>query len=48
MANANERNRLPVERSEDVEYSEELADRDDQEALERAEAADRRALEQGE
>ncbi len=39
----NERKRLPVAREEDVEYSEELADRDDREAVERAEAADRRA-----
>jgi hypothetical protein len=34
---------LPVTGSEDVEYSEELADADDREAQLRAEAADRRA-----
>jgi len=45
----NERNQLPVAKSEDVEFSEELADRDDREARNRAEAADRRAAgEQGE
>ena len=34
--------RLPVEKNEDVEFSEEAADRDDMEALQRAEAADDR------
>jgi len=37
-----ENKRLPIGRNEDVEYSEELADADDLEAQERAEAADRR------
>ena len=45
---AKERERLPVAKAEDVEYSEELADGDDKKAQERAEAADRRAAgEQG-
>jgi hypothetical protein len=35
-------NELPVDSAEDVEFSEELADRDDKEAQERAAAADRR------
>jgi hypothetical protein len=33
---------LPVDSEEDIEFSEELADEDDQEAQERAEAADER------
>jgi len=33
---------LPVAKNEDVEFSRELADEDDLEALERMEAADRR------
>ncbi|XID95396.1 YfhD family protein [Paenibacillaceae bacterium WGS1546] len=37
---------LPVASAEDVEYSEELADRDDKKAAARAEAADRRAGEE--
>jgi len=35
--------RLPIASAEDVEFSEELADEEDKEAMERAEAADRRA-----
>jgi hypothetical protein len=35
-------NQLPVAKSEDVEYSEELADAEDIEAGQRAEAADQR------
>lgn len=46
MAYENERNAenevLPIAKSEDVEFSEALADADDREALERAEAADER------
>ncbi|MFB9280082.1 YfhD family protein [Cohnella cellulosilytica] len=42
----NERKHLPVAREEDVEYSEELADQADREALERSEAANRRAAEE--
>lgn len=38
---------MPTARAEDVEFSEALADADDLEAVERAEAADRRQL-QGE
>ncbi|MFC4778547.1 YfhD family protein [Paenibacillus sp. GCM10023252] len=34
---------LPIAKNEDVEFSEELADRDDQTANERAKAADARA-----
>ncbi|QMV40449.1 YfhD family protein [Cohnella cholangitidis] len=41
----NEQEQLPIASAEDVEFSEELADRDDKEAQERAEAADRRASE---
>jgi len=40
MSNTNDS--LPIGSAEDVEYSEELADRDDKEAAERAEAAERR------
>ncbi|TVY00514.1 YfhD family protein [Cohnella terricola] len=43
MAKHNEE-QLPIGSAEDVEYSEELADRDDQVAQQRAEAADRRAV----
>lgn len=35
-------NQLPVAKNEDVEFSEALADADDREAVERAEAADSR------
>ncbi|MCI3923225.1 YfhD family protein [Paenibacillus sp. TRM 82003] len=35
-------NKLPVAKNEDVEFSRELADDEDMEALERMEAADRR------
>jgi len=35
---------MPIGSAEDVEYSEELADRDDEVARQRAEAADRRAV----
>ncbi len=38
--------RLPVARAEDVEFSEESADREDKTARERAEAADRRAVQE--
>lgn len=41
----NKQEQLPIASAEDVEFSEELADRDDKEAQERAEAADRRASE---
>ncbi|WJH33010.1 YfhD family protein [Paenibacillus sp. CC-CFT747] len=37
-----EAGKLPVDHNEDVEYSEALADEDDREAAERAEAADQR------
>lgn len=37
------RNELPIAKNEDVEYSAELADADDLEAQQRAEAADCRA-----
>ena len=40
--NQNENQKLPVAKNEDVEYSRELADADDLEAVERMEAADRR------
>lgn len=45
MKNNNERDdrrKLPVGKNEDVEFSRELADQEDMEALERMEAADRR------
>ncbi|HZG76911.1 MAG TPA: YfhD family protein [Paenibacillus sp.] len=43
MTDANEQaRRLPVAKNEDVEFSRELADEDDLEALERMHAADRR------
>ena len=38
-----ERNQLPIAKHEDVEFSMELADEEDLEALERMKAADRRA-----
>lgn len=44
---ANQNEDLPISRNEDVEFSMELADEDDLEALERAEAADRRAEQEG-
>ncbi|WP_438446202.1 YfhD family protein [Gorillibacterium sp. sgz5001074] len=37
-----ERRKLPITRSEDVEFSMEQADEDDLEAMERMEAADKR------
>ncbi|GGG10820.1 YfhD family protein [Paenibacillus abyssi] len=39
----NQHGELPIAKNEDVEYSEELADRDDRIAQERASAADERA-----
>jgi hypothetical protein len=43
MANQeNEERKLPVAKNEDVEFSRELADEEDLEALERMEAADAR------
>ncbi|WP_248926738.1 YfhD family protein [Paenibacillus hamazuiensis] len=38
----NERNRLPIAKNEDVEYSAELADAEDKEARQRADQADAR------
>jgi hypothetical protein len=35
--------KLPIAKNEDVEFSVELADREDREALQRAKAADKRA-----
>ncbi|CDN42159.1 MULTISPECIES: YfhD family protein [Paenibacillus] len=48
MADSKHRNQngnkdLPLGKSEDVEFSRDLADRDDLEAMQRAEEADRRA-----
>lgn len=44
MAQKNRKNRKePVARAEDVEYSKEMADADDREAIERAKRADKRA-----
>jgi len=40
--NAKQEKQLPIGKNEDVEFSRELADEDDLEALERMEAADRR------
>ncbi len=37
--------KTPFGRNEDVEYAEELADAEDREALQRANAADKRAVE---
>lgn len=41
-AGQNRNNKLPIAKNEDVEFSRELADEEDMEALERMEAADRR------
>lgn len=43
-ANEPYKRRLPIVRSEDVEFSAEAADQDDLEAQKRADAADRRQL----
>jgi hypothetical protein len=42
MAKKQKNNQLPVEKNEDVEFSRELADREDLEAVARAESADER------
>lgn len=44
--NQDEQNKLPVSKNEDVEFAAEVADADDFEAAERAQAADYRQEEQ--
>lgn len=39
---AKKQNKLPVEKQEDVEFSRELADQEDKEAVKRMQAADQR------
>jgi len=43
LNNKNQEKKLPIAKNEDVEFSMEMADQEDLEALERMKAADRRA-----